>query len=107
MEGVSGVRGVNGGLGEERSQGGVPAVGQSREHHVDRAAVHIPSSDRPRGRTLAGDQSFHLPSEIPFRALPTETQVESGTSQSKSGTSVNLSNDGESIVRRPEVGFRP
>ena len=31
---------------------------------------------------------------IPFRALPTETKVESGTSQSKSGTSVNLSNSG-------------
>jgi len=29
-----------------------------------------------------------------FRALPTETKVESGTSQSKSGTSVNLSNSG-------------
>ena len=28
------------------------------------------------------------------RALPTETKVESGTSQSKSGTSVNLSNSG-------------
>jgi len=27
-------------------------------------------------------------------ALPTETQVESGTSQSKSGTSVNLNNSG-------------
>ena len=34
---------------------------------------------------------------IPFasrRALPTETKVESGTSQTKSGTSVNLSNSG-------------
>ena len=31
----------------------------------------------------------------PARALPTETQVESGTSQSKSGTSVNLSNSGK------------
>ena len=31
---------------------------------------------------------------IPFRALPTETKVESGTSQSKSGTSDNLSNSG-------------
>jgi len=32
---------------------------------------------------------------IPFaRALPTETKVESGTSQSKSETSVNLSNSG-------------
>ena len=30
----------------------------------------------------------------PPRALPTETKVESGTSQSKSGTSVNLSNSG-------------
>jgi len=29
------------------------------------------------------------------RALPTETNVESGTSQSKSGTSVNLSNSGD------------
>ena len=28
-------------------------------------------------------------------ALPTETKVESGTSQSKSGTSVNLSNSGD------------
>ena len=28
------------------------------------------------------------------RALPTETKVESGMSQSKSGTSVNLSNSG-------------
>ena len=32
----------------------------------------------------------------PHRALPTETTVESGTSQSKSGTSVNSSNSGES-----------
>jgi len=32
------------------------------------------------------------------RALPTETNVESGTSQSKSGTSVNLSNSGELAV---------
>jgi len=30
----------------------------------------------------------------PIRALPTETKVESGTSQIKSGTSVNLSNSG-------------
>jgi len=34
---------------------------------------------------------FHL---SPQRALPTKTKVESGTSQSKSGTSVNLSNGG-------------
>ena len=32
------------------------------------------------------------------RALPTETQVESGTSQSKSGTSVNLSNSGFTVA---------
>ena len=31
-----------------------------------------------------------LPSRSPPRALPTETKVESGTSQSKSGTSINL-----------------
>ena len=34
---------------------------------------------------------------IMFRALPTETKVEGGTSQSKSGTSVTLSNSGESF----------
>ena len=36
-------------------------------------------------------------SQYPFllRALPTETKVESGTAQIKSGTSVNLSNSGE------------
>ena len=32
---------------------------------------------------------------VPRRALPTETQVESGMSQSKSGTAVNLSNSGK------------
>ena len=31
---------------------------------------------------------------LSVRALPTETKVESGTSQSKSGTSVSLSNSG-------------
>ena len=36
-------------------------------------------------------------SRPPFRALPTETKVESGASQSKSGTSVNLSNSRESV----------
>ena len=35
-------------------------------------------------------------------ALPTETTVESGTSQSKSGTSVNLSNSGIPVVGRSE-----
>ena len=32
--------------------------------------------------------------QLGFRALPPETQVESGTSQSKSGTSFNLSDSG-------------
>jgi len=36
----------------------------------------------------------------PQRALPTETKVESGTSQRKSGTSVNLSNSGEGVGPR-------
>jgi len=35
-----------------------------------------------------------------IRTLPTETKVESGTSQSKSGTSVNLSNSGDLAPRR-------
>jgi len=40
----------------------------------------------------------HISHTIPFafrRALPTETTVESGTSQSKSETSVNSSNSGD------------
>jgi len=47
---------------------------QPRPHRLRRHALVIP-----------------IPSQ---RALPTETKVESGTSQSKSGTSVNLSNSG-------------
>jgi len=40
-------------------------------------------------------------STIPFASrLPTGTKVESGTSQSKSGTSVNLSNSGNRARRR-------
>ena len=35
----------------------------------------------------------------PQRALPTEAKVESGTSQCKSGTSVNLSNSGKRLAR--------
>ena len=35
------------------------------------------------------------PQTLCLRALPTETKVESGTSQRKRGTSVNLSNGGE------------
>ena len=34
----------------------------------------------------------------PQRALPTETKLESGTSRSKSGTSVKLSNNGLSLI---------
>ena len=43
---------------------------------------------------------------FPFaRALPTETKVESGTSQSKNGTSVNLSNSGKrKPVQRKHLG---
>ena len=38
---------------------------------------------------------IYLRLRIPQRALPTETKVESGTFQSKAGTSVNLSNSGQ------------
>ena len=41
----------------------------------------------------------------PQRALPTETKVESGTSQSKSGTSVNLSNRKE--LRGTKTSYQP
>jgi len=51
--------------------------------------------------TSYNSRGFPIPFASPFvslrsppRALPTETKVESGTSQSKSGTSVNLSNSG-------------
>jgi len=58
-------------------------------------------------------------SELPLRALPTETKVESGMSQSKSGASINLRNSRKpgarpqprafpkraySVKRRPEQG---
>ena len=41
-----------------------------------------------------------------MRALPTETHVESGTSQSKSGTSVNLSSSGKRtvVILKPMTG---
>ena len=47
-----------------------------------------------------------LPGVCPQRELPTETKVESGTSQSKSGTSVNLSNSGKLSIfwGRAEAG---
>ena len=38
-----------------------------------------------------------------LRALPTETKVESVTSESKRGTSVQLSNSGESGADRPNI----
>ena len=47
---------------------------------------------RPCWRDLSPFGSLRSPP----RALPTETKVESGTSQSKSGTSVNFSNSGNS-----------
>jgi len=51
--------------------------------------AHIRQS-RPR---LSGKTTSTL-QVVPVRALPTETKVESGTSQRKSGTSVNLSKSG-------------
>jgi len=44
---------------------------------------------------------------IPFAALPAETKVESGASQSKSGTSVNLSNSGDQMERGRVYGDEP
>ena len=45
--------------------------------------------------------------QSPLRARPTETKVESGTSQSKSGTSVNLSDSGEPCRHRRGRGWEP
>ena len=49
------------------------------------------------GEVVLGQTAFPLLLDCRSgsRALPTETKVESGTSQSKSGTSVNLSNRGD------------
>jgi len=49
-----------------------------------------------RGHILRLESEIKVNYSWTFRskALPTETKVESGTSQSKSGTSVNLSNSG-------------
>jgi len=56
---------------------------------------HSMASDPDSRRSISVQRGFPLLLE---RALPTETNVESGTSQSKSGTSVNLSNSGERLV---------
>jgi len=55
----------------------------------------------PPDRFSAGVRGARVGENCPFgslrspqRALPTETKVESGTSQSKSGTSLNFSNSG-------------
>ena len=50
----------------------------------------------PRWRELSPFGSLRSPP----RAMPTETKVESGTSQSKSGTSVNLSNKWKTLNYR-------
>ena len=49
-------------------------------------------------RAVSGLKLFPL---RPQRVLPTETKVDSGMSQSKSGTSVNLRNSGVSFARLP------
>ena len=63
---------------------------------------------------LNGFDNHHLEKakkqdQILVLALPTETKVESGTSQSKSGTSVNLSISGfcaQSLDRGSRAGFK-
>ena len=75
---------------------------ESAWHHP--FARTCPRSTRPRasqpGQCLRRTPDIDLYSLSKFlllqaRALPTETKVESGTSQIKSGTSVNLCNSGE------------
>ena len=59
-------------------------------------ARHARGRLRPRGVGVRGcglGEGFYF-SGCTMVALPTETKVESGTSQSKSGTSVNLSSSG-------------
>jgi hypothetical protein len=57
---------------------------------------------KAHGPSTTSDESEEE-EEVPF-ALPTETKVESGTSQSKSGTSVNLSNGGNLPMGRAVLG---
>ena len=56
------------------------------------------------GRTPAGMDALHslcFSTAVQDRAWPTETKVECGTSQSKSGTCVNLSNGGNPHAAAP------
>ena len=53
-----------------------------------------PSSLIPEPRTVTSPETGLGFTWFP-RALPTETKVESGTSQSKNGTVINLGNSGE------------
>ena len=73
---------------------------REREASVcERKRVREASERTGRERDSCCMFARQLFSPIPFASrLPTETKVESGTSQSKSGTSVNLSNNGEPLT---------
>ena len=77
--------------------GGRPDIADFHEHRLltdDRGMwARLAKVDAPPQTSDANVWRF------PPRALPTETKVESGTSQSKSGIFVNLSNSGEHAER--------
>jgi len=67
--------------------------------HISVTPTSVTPLDPPALDTANADVStpllgFHVWLFWVVRALPTETNVESGTSQSKRGTSVDLSNSG-------------
>ena len=63
---------------------------------------HAQSFRKHRAGVGAAVTSHSLCLRSPQRALPTETKVESGTSQDKSGTSVNLRNSGNPKTQNPK-----
>ena len=80
--------------------GQYPSIHHSIELHPWFGTWPTTSTEKDESGPDAGIKGCDVPSasRLPFRsggALLTETIVESGTSQSKSGISVNLSNSGE------------
>ena len=86
----------------------VPRVGRSDERFPDEFQLQLSQlMEReffifPLDPTRPGWRDFSPFGSLssPQRALPTETKVESGTSQRKSGTSVNFSNSGDHLLVR-------
>ena len=81
--------------------------------HRDSVSMSLGTAPYPYGPPIArACDSLYFSTAVQGRALSTETKVESGTSQSNSGTSIDLSNSGLSThglfpksPRSPRGGF--